>query len=58
MLVWGEDKGSGIGWSGKVSFVEVKSTKIELNLNAVDSEVNKFQKFKTKNYMELHDLEK
>lgn len=54
--MWGQDKGSEMGWSGKVSLVEVKSTKTELNLSSMDSEVNKFQKFK--NYMELHDLEK
>lgn len=29
-----------------------------MNFNSIDSEVNIFQKFKTKNYMELHDLEK
>lgn len=38
--------------------MEAKSTKIELNLSSVDSEVNKCQKFKTKNYMELYDPEK
>lgn len=36
--------------------MEIISTKIELNFNSMDSEVNKFQKFK--NCMELHDLEK